>query len=93
MNLATLNARRETGHLTKADFTLRAIRRRIEEEVEPYIKLILPTYLPFPKEPSRWLSHYEYVPPAPGEWLSPYLLEDRFLLTCKLIDFSFLRSL
>jgi len=93
MNLTTLKERRESGQLTKADFTLRAIRRRIEEEVDPYIKLILPTYLPFPKAPSRWLSHYEYTPPAPGEWLSPYLLEDRFLLACKLLDCSFLRPL
>jgi hypothetical protein len=93
MNLATLTEKRESGQLTKADFTLRAIRRRIEEEVTPYIHLSLPTNLPFPKTPSRWLSHYQYVPPAPGEWLSPYLLEDRFLLTCKLIDFAFLRPL
>lgn len=93
MNLAPLNERRQSGQLTKADFTLRAVRRRIEEEVDPYIKLSVPPDLPFPKEPSRWLSHYEYVPPAPGEWLSPYLLEDRFLLTCKLLDFSFLRPL
>jgi len=93
MNLTTLNERRESGQLTKADFTLRAIRRRIEEEVDPYIKLILPVSLSFPKAPSRWLSHYEYVPPAPGEWLSPYLLQDRFLLTCKVLDCSFLRPL
>ena len=93
MDVARLTEKRESGHLTKADFTLRALRRRVEEEVEPYIKLILPTNLPFPKAPSRWLSHYQYVPPAPGEWLSPYLLEDRFLLTCKLIDFAFLRPL
>jgi hypothetical protein len=93
MNLTTLNQRRESGQLTKADFTLKAIRRRIEEQVDPYIQRILPVSLPFPKAPSRWLSHYEYVPPGPEEWLSPYLLQDRFLLTCKLLDFSFLRPL
>ena len=71
MNLATLTERRESGQLTKADFTLRALRSRIQEEVDPYIKLSVPTDLPFPKEPSRWLSHYQYVPPSPGEWLSP----------------------
>ena len=93
MNLATLNERRKWGQLTRADFTLRALRRRIEEEVNPYLKQILPPSSSFPKAPSRWLSHYQYVPPGPGEWLSPELLEDRFLLTCKLLDFSWIRLL
>ena len=93
MNPSTLIQRRDQGTLTKADFTLRALRRRIEHHVEPYIKLLLPTYLPFPKDPSRWLSRYQYIPPKPGEWLSPHLLQDPFLLTGKLLDFSFLRSL
>ena len=93
MNRTTGTERRENGELTKADFTLRALRSRIQEKVDPCLKLILPTDLPFPKKPSRWLSHYQYTPPSPGEWLSPYLLEDRFLLTCKLLDFSWTRFL
>lgn len=93
MNLKTLNQKRSNGELTKADFTLKAIRQRVQQEVDPFIKLLLPTYLPFPKEPSRWLSNYNYYPPTQEEYLSPKLLKDPVELTAKLVDFSWLRYL
>jgi len=93
MKLKTLNQKRANGELTKADFTLKAIRQRVQQEVDPYIKLLLPSYLPFPKDPSRWLSHYQYFPPSQDEFLSPKLLKDPIGLTTKLLDFSFLRYL
>jgi len=93
MKLKTLNQKRAKGELTKADFTLRAIQHRIEKEVAPYIKLLLPSYLPFPKDSSRWLSRYRYYPPTQEEYLCPKLLKDPISLTAKLLDFSWLRYL
>jgi len=93
MKLKTLNQKRAKGELTKADFTLKAIRQRVQQEVEPYIKLLLPSYLPFPKDSSRWLSHYRYILPTQDDFLSPKLLKDPIGLTTKLVDFSWLRYL
>jgi len=93
MNLKRLNEKRTSGELTKADFTLRAIRRRIEKEVAPFIKLLVPSYLSFPKDSCRWLSHYQYFPPTQDQFLSPKLLKDPIRLTTELIDFSWLRYL